>query len=482
MSRAWSRSGSAVPHGAVPGHVDANARSVTFMPDSPSRSGSARPMTVAPYEAQVRDWEGLMANEQLAASYAASSRQAADGSQRRRGESPMPRTYKTEIRREGSPSAAVLAPAEAAARQAMTRGPVPAGRAGGNRSGMNQTPLGSSRGGGGGVHDRPEHLVDHQTYLEFRRKEYARRLEADKKGTAYKPRSYGDAFMRQLPGGVDHGRQMMTTGINFEGRSGALGPQIVGGKDEIAWLHPPQIPPPLNWNDYWDLCPGHELLLQLMAVSGVTPGNSPSLVEHFMYKELLSCVQRMQYGTYLIHYQKGEPPHERYFYVKSLPLANKAQYCPFLCWATHKNAHQASDLIPMCNVMWVTTGMDTPVLKKYAVGDGEHISGPYVGKKKPEMLGYGCLSVWIYDGRKMRVVELLATDPLVFTMWMKLLEDVAQMNAALDTSGSVRALQRQIEELRVAGELDRAITTGSSSSNAGFVDKFFGPRIADDRR
>ena len=196
------------------------------------------------------------------------------------------------------------------------------------------------------------------------------------------------------------------------------------------------------------------MILQLLAVSGSSPENSPSLTKHFMYPELLSCFQRLQYGTYLILYQNGEPPHERYFYVKPLPLANKTQYCPYLCWATHKNANNASDCIPLCNVMWVTQGCYTPELRKYRRND-EYIDGPFVGKKRVACLSHGCMTIWLYDGRKTRGINVLATDPLVFTMWMKLLDDCAQLNAALDLSGSVRALQRFLEDLKNEDRLDR---------------------------
>jgi hypothetical protein len=464
----WARS----PHSAEAAHHrDAAAaasqglRTVNFMPESPPRSASTRPLTVAPIQGQLRDWEGLMTNEHMAASYAANSRDASG-----RYVGPAQQT-RVEVKREGPPSVAVLAPAVATARQTIARG---------SARTLGPSPGGQQQQGGTmqqRVHDRPEHVVDHQTFLEYKRREFARRQEAERQGAEYKPRAYSEVFARNLPGGAAYDPNV--TNLNFEGRSQhTLQRQLVGTRDEIAWLHPPQIPPPLNWNGFWDLCPGHELLLQLMAVSGVTPVNSPSLVQHFMYQELLSCFQRMQYGTYLVHYRKGEPPHERYFYIKSLPLANKAQYCPFLCWATHKNAHQAADCIPLCNVMWVTTGLDTPNLAKYAVGDGEHVNGPFVGKRRVEMLAYGAFALWIFDGKKTKCVELLATDPLVFTMWMKLLEDVAQLNAALDTGGSVRALQRQLEDLRVAGELDRAITQ-EEPTRGGFLTSLFGPKYAE---
>jgi hypothetical protein len=38
-------------------------------------------------------------------------------------------------------------------------------------------------------------------------------------------------------------------------------------------------------------------------------------------------------------------------------------------------------------------------------------------------------------------------------MWMKLLEDMAHLNAALDVTGSVRALQRDLERLLESGDL-----------------------------
>ena len=372
------------------------------------------------------------------------------------------------VRREGPPSVGVLASAVHFAEEKLH---------------ASQHPKGILKKGG---ESRPiddaiadSRLVNHQQFLAWKRKEYARRLEAEHRGEVFEPRQppWSDSFIRNINRGRDPASFLpggMQT-ADFERRSrGAVQPQIIGTKEEIAWLQPPAIPPPVNWNGYWDLCPGHELFLQIMAVSGVTPANSPSLVNHFMYPELISCLQRLQYGTYLVHYTPGEPPHERYFYIKSLPLANKAQYAPFLCWSLHKNSHTAVDAIPLVNVMHVTQGIHTKTLEKYQLGE-EYIQGPFVGKRKAECLAHGVFSVWIYDGKKTKSVDLLATDPLVFTMWMKLLEDTAQCNAALDTSGSVRALQRHLEDLREDGELD----TVSEKKKSSWASKYFG-RTGDD--
>jgi hypothetical protein len=156
----------------------------------------------------------------------------------------------------------------------------------------------------------------------------------------------------------------------------------------------------------------------------------------------------------MVHYTKSEWPHERYFYVKSLPLANRGQFCPFLCWSMHRHSHQAVDAVPLCNVMWVTQGLCTePLLKRYAGGD--YIEGPFIGKGRAELLVHGACSVWVYDGSETRSIDIVSPDPLVFAMFMKLLEDVAQLNAALDTSGGVRALQRDLEALREQGKLSR---------------------------
>jgi hypothetical protein len=300
-----------------------------------------------------------------------------------------------------------------------------------------------------------DYLLEHQAYLEFRRQEYRKRVEAEASGELYYPEvPYSEAFVNSLPGAQGQPRGPPGISIDFESRTRKLfaKPQIIGSKEEVAWLQPPEIPLPVGWNGFWDLCSGHELLLQIMAVSGANPDNSPSLTEHFMYPELLSCCQRLQYGSYLVHYQKKERPHERYFYIKSLPLANKAQFCPFLCFSLHRHAHQAIDAIPLCNVMWVTHGVHTENLLRYYLG-GDFITGPYVGKHKAELLTYGAFTVWIYDGQATKGIDLVATDPLSFSMWMKLLEDVAQLNAALDVTGSVRALQRDLERLLESGEL-----------------------------
>lgn len=333
------------------------------------------------------------------------------------------------VGRSGSPSVSVLRPAADTAKASMTR------------------LLNNSNE----VRDAPQQLLDHQAYLEWRREEYRKRQEAEARGELYvERRPYSDQFVKSLPGGGDG--NMIS--VDFVQRSRKLftKPQIVGSKEEIAWLQSPEIPLPVGWNGYWDLCAGHELLLQIMALSGVNPENSPSLTQHFMYPELLSCIQRLQYGAYLVHYDKGEPPHERYFYVKPLPLASKSQYCPFLCWSTHRHSHQAMDAVPLCNVMWVTQGVCSKTLQKYFLG-GDFIGGPFVGKNRAELLVHGVFTVWVFDGKETKGIDLCATDPLVFAMFMKLLEDVAQLNASLDVTGSVRALQRDIEAMREEGTL-----------------------------
>jgi hypothetical protein len=358
-------------------------------------------------------------------------------------------------------------------------------------------------------------FVDHQTYLAWKRQEYQRHLEAEAAGEVFVPRPFPGTEApgaAQMPLPSERGVQFrdpvnaqpagseadqmdeeeetdeeeQELAAQWQGReppreavaravearvrrqqrnahikslNGFLkDARLVGTADEIAWLHPPQVPPPQGWNGYWDLCAGHELLLQLMRVSGATPTNSPTLTKHFMYAELLSCVQRMQYGNYLVFFdRRGESPHERWFYIKSLPLASSAQLCPFLCWAKHRTAHNAIDAIPLTNVMWVTPGVHTERFKRWRIGNSDgarYLHGPFVGKSRANILVYGAFTVWVYDGgKRVRGIDVVATDPLAFTMWMKLLDDVAQLNAALDTTGCVRAVQQYIEELKVAKQL-----------------------------
>ena len=445
--QSWHGAASARGTAAVPAHDD---RSVNFMPDSPRRA-AATGISVTPLQGASRDWEGFMQHQVNAASYAAQASKAATAHQ-----PPV-------VRRDGPPSVGVFANSVAFAEDKMKTAMQP-------KSILKK----DSRESGTALTD--SRLVNHQQFCAWKRKEYARRLEAETRGDNFEPRQppWSDTFVRNINLGRDPASYLPANGmkpLDFEKRSrNAVRPQVIGSKEEIAWLQPPGIPPPVNWNGYWDLCPGHELFLQMMAVSGVTPTNSPSLVNHFMYPELLSCVQRLQYGTYLCHYTPGEPPHERYFYVKPLPLANKAQYCPFLCWSLHKTSHQAVDAIPLVNVMHVTQGIHTKTLEKYRLGE-DYIQGPYVGKRRAECLAHGVFTVWFYDGKKTKAVDLMATDPLVFTMWMKVLEDAAQLNAALDTSGSVRALQRHLEDLREDGELD---TVTESKKAKGFSSKYFG--------
>lgn len=295
--------------------------------------------------------------------------------------------------------------------------------------------------------DRPDYLLDHQAFLESRRVEYERRLEAERRGVVHMPRPYSSGFVGTLPLNDSHVP-------NFETRGRGLPkPKIVGTKDELAWLSPPVIPPPVGFNGFWDACAGHESIIQVMALSGANPDNSPSLTSHFMYPDLLSSIQRLQYGTYLIHYQKSETPHERYFYIKSLPLANRGQFCPFFCWSVHRHSQTAVDAIPLCNVMWVTQGIDgSDVFKKHYIG-GNYIHGPFVDKYRSECLVHGSMTVWVYDGKKLRGIDILATDPLVFALWMTLLEDFSQLNAALDPTGNVRALQKDIEGAKADGRL-----------------------------
>eukprot|EP00658_Telonema_sp_P-2_P052215 TRINITY_DN40408_c0_g1_i4.p1 TRINITY_DN40408_c0_g1~~TRINITY_DN40408_c0_g1_i4.p1 ORF type:complete len:119 (-),score=29.05 TRINITY_DN40408_c0_g1_i4:157-513(-) len=103
--------------------------------------------------------------------------------------------------------------------------------------------------------------------------------------------------------------------------------------------------------------------------------------------------------------------------------------------------------------MWVTQGIDSSeALQKYWIG-GNFMHGPFVGKRRAECLIHGAMTVWVYDGKKLRAVDILCTDPLVFTMWMKVLEDFAQLNAALDVTGNVRAMQKDLETSKARGQL-----------------------------
>ena len=419
---------------------------IPLVPESP-RSRSASPtrtlLTIQPNQyGAMRDWESF------SHSYAMNEMEARSPPQRQPPYSPVT------VKREGSPTVAVLREATERANQQyqnLVKSPNP------NNAWTRSLP-GANQGTTG---DSSQVLLDHQGILAWRREEWRRRQEAEERGEIYEPRS-------PYPGGEYLTREAMAEAaanrsgalnvsgamnIDFRGRARNLPVQVLATPDEIAWLQAPPIPDPIGWNGYWDLCAGHEAILQIMAVSGANPQNSPSLTEHFMYPELLSCIQRLQAGTYMIRYHNaGEPPHERYFYLKSLPLANRAQYAPFLCWSVHKNSHNAQDCIPLPNIMWVTQGIHSPTMRKYYLG-GNAIQGPFVGKKKVECLAYGCMSIWYYDGANTRNLDVLATDPLAFTMWMKLLEDVAHLNAALDTSGKVRRMQKYIENRRMDGSL-----------------------------
>lgn len=437
--------------------------SLPTMPDTPSRlhgfMHSSRSLNITPAQGQSTDWEGFSQLQVLQQQVASASSQTFRGQ-------PQPQT---QLQRQqsilrGSPSISSLGNTPIEARS-IRSGSVsvlePSVEVGREQVGRIM---------GAMPRAQPPHpndyLLEHQAFLEYRRQEYKKRLAAEANGEFYQADApYSEAFANSLPGG----QALLTSrgptiSIDFESRTRKLfaKPQIIGSKEEVAWLQPPEIPQPVGWNGFWDLCSGHELILQIMAVSGANADNSPSLTEHFMYPELLSCCQRLQYGSYLVHYTKNERPHERYFYVKSLPLANKAQFCPFLCFSLHRHAHQALDAIPLCNIMWVTHGLHTDNFLRYALG-GDFITGPFVGKHKSELLTYGAFTVWIYDGQATKGIDLIATDPLSFTMWMKLLEDVAQLNAALDVTGSVRALQRDLEQLLEKGELrDRQKKVASS--------------------
>lgn len=403
------------------------ATGLPTMPESPAR-GSGRTLHITPRHESTTDWEGVASIQQQQRVAAAQSQGWRNPKQQ---EQTLLANNSSNAQRAASPSVSVLRPAAESARGSVKR--------------LLSTTADTS------VHDTQQHLLDHQAYLEWRREEYKKRQEAEARGEVYaERRPYSESFVNTLPGGGNNN----LIAIDFVSRSRKLfhQPQVLGTKEEIAWLQPPEIPEPVGWNGYWDLCAGHELILQIMAVSGANAENSPSLTSHFMYPELLSCFQRLQYGAYLIHYSKTESPHERYFYIKPLPLANRGQHCPFLCWSTHRHSHQAMDAVPLCNVMWVTQGLCSKTLMKYHLG-GDYIEGPFVGKRRAELLSHGVFTVWIYDGTETKAIDLCATDPLVFAMFMKLFDDVAQLNAALDVTGSVRALQRDIERMREDGSL-----------------------------
>lgn len=429
-----------------------NVPNLTYVANSPKhRSFSPTLMTIAPNQNQpLRDWEGFAQQAEIM------NRSIRSPATPRQGTGYAPPI----VKRAGSPSVAVL-------KEATERGEESYSRWRARNSPERGLQLPTSPYNPRGVPNQPDvpdrgpALLDHQGYLAWKRDEYRRMKEAEERGEVYTPREYNGQSYLMRNGDVSRSINISTDprpgpgsiSIDFRGRKRDLPVQVLATADELAWLEPPPIPEPIGWNGHWDLCAGHELILQHMAVSGATPQNSPSLTEHFMYPELISCVQRLLVGTYLVRYSAGyEPPHERYFYIRSLPLATKAQYAPFLCWSVHKNSHNASDCIPLCNIMWVTQGMHSPNFRKYYIG-GNSIQGPFVGKRKVECLAYGCFTVWHYDGKNTKGLDLLATDPLCFTMWMKLLEDIAQLNAALDTSGNVRKMQKYIETLREEGTL-----------------------------
>lgn len=404
-----------------------------------------------------RDWEGLQ--NSYALTQAAMNQAQARNQPAFRQASQQPNDFRVrQVDREGSPSVAVFADSMRRA-QAALRNPQAVLR----RDGDN----GNNSNNGGGAPGAPQQvLVDHQTFLAWKRAEYARRLQCEANNDEFIPqplpfsKEFEKTVRSSAANGYDADRSIREFGtaitVDFKKRSTqVLAPQVIGTAEEVAWLQRPAIPPPRGWTGTWDTCPGHDVLLQLLAVSGATPSNSPALTRHIMYPDLLSCVQRLSFGSYLVLYDKpGEPPHERFFYIKPLPLANRSQYCPFLCYAQHRKSQTAEDAIPLCNVIWVTPGVHSDNLQRYQVSEGSrYIYGPYVGKKRAEMLNYGAFSVWVYDGKHLRSVDVVATDPLAYEMWMTLLDSVSQINASLDLSNRVRTVQRYIEELKVRGEL-----------------------------
>ena len=70
------------------------------------------------------------------------------------------------------------------------------------------------------------------------------------------------------------------------------------------------------------------------------------------------------------------------------------------------------------------------------------------------MLNYGAFSIWVYMNDRLKSIDVVATDPLAYEMWMTLLDNVAQTNAALDLSNRVRTVQRYVEELKVNDNLN----------------------------
>lgn len=409
-----------------------------------------------------RDWEGLAFTHEM-------NQLAFDASAKARNNAPAFRPpVARHVDREGSPSVAVFAEANKRAHQAIKH---PEQFARGTLVRMNRDT--------GDV----QALVDHQTFLAWKRAEYARRLQCEERGETFVPQKvpFSQQFAQVAKEGARNGydadasiRSFGTAiDIDFNRRSKqVLVPQVVGTPEEVAWLQRPAIPPPTGWSGTWDTCPGHEVLLQLLAVSGATPANSPALTRHLMYPDLLSCVQRLTFGNYMVLYDRpGEPPHERYFYIKSLPLANRAQYCPFFCYSTHRRSTNAIDAVPLCNVIWVTPGVHTGRLKRYQVSEeSRYIYGPMVGKKRAEMLNYGAFTVWVYMGDRMKSIDIVATDPLQYEMWLTLLDNVAQTNASLDLGNRVRTVQRYIEELKCEGNLHDL----KPDPQPGFFEKYFG--------
>jgi hypothetical protein len=458
---------------------NAVAATSAMKPRYEASGGSAGADAAALPPGAFRDWEGLSNTHHLNQIAAASPRRTGSAPAGARGG-----VLQRMTEREGSPSVAVFAEAAKRAHAALNDPHAVARALGGQ-------PLASRGGERGGrslaLGSDQQALVDHQTYLAWKRAEYARRLQCEAEGAAFVPQPlpFSKEFAAVAAAGArnnydaDAAIRAFGTAIDvdFTRRSAQmLAPQVVGTPEEIAWLQRPLIPPPRGWQGTWDTCPGHEVLLQLLAVSGATPANSPGLTRHIMYPDLLSCVQRMLYGCYNVLYDRpGEPPHERYFYIKSLPLASRAQYCPFLCYSTHRQSHTAIDAIPLCNVIWVTPGVHTDKLQRYLVApESRYVYGPYVGKRRAEMLIYGAFSVWVYDGTSMRSVDIVSTDPLAYEMWLTVLDNVAQVNASLDLSGRVRTVQRYIEELKVAGNL-KAL---KPDPQPGFFERFFGRRGA----
>ena len=300
-----------------------------------------------------------------------------------------------------------------------------------------------------------------------------------------------------------------------------------------AWQSPPLIPLPSGWPTddehapitsssstsfpAWAGCSGsiHVYFLQMMALSGVTLRNSPALVSHFLsdeYPQLLTCLQAFHFGVFLVQYKTivppqssrsstsssaatirsgayllnalsdfsltvaggNEPPHERFFQIRSLPYTHRSQVIPWLCWSLHRNSTQALDAIPLVNIVAVTAGLNTWTLQRHCLGkigvfggdEGvrvvgvERMRGPYVGKNRSELLSCGAFSIWVTLGANLnggnsllRTIDLCAADPMVFAVCMTLFTEVARLNAALDPSGSVATLQNRIRYLKQEGQL-----------------------------